>query len=309
MTGDTHYDLEILAELAEGLLDDAEARPVRAHLAVCDPCGERLADLAAVREVLAATPTPAMPMGVALRIDQALAAEAGRTGRVAAAVADSPDWDRLMADAPWETASGPSREPAPSQEPSREPEPVRLGVVADDGTVVPAKRRTRPARRRRWAIPVTAAAAVAAIAGSATLSTGLLTASGGGGPAPVASVPIVLPPPASVEPSQAPRLAYKISDSDFNYSNRALREPLGDYFAPTRAWLTADSVDDKLMRCIGRVSKQVGKDPFQVDQGYYEGQEASLMLFRKNSASNKVQVRVLDPECKNLRKPALGTWD
>ncbi|RBQ15767.1 hypothetical protein DP939_34380 [Spongiactinospora rosea] len=303
MTGDTHYDLEILAELAEGLLDDAEARPVRAHLAVCDPCGERLADLAAVREVLAATPTPAMPMGVALRIDQALAAEAGRTGRVAAAVADSPDWDRLMADAPWETAAGPSREPAPA------PEPVRLGVVADDGTVVPAKRRTRPARRRRWAIPITAAAAVAAIAGSAALSTGLLTASGDGGPQPVASVPVALPPPASVEPSQAPRLAYKITNSEFNYSNRALREPLADYFAAERVWRTADSVNDKLVRCIGRVSKQVGKNPFQVDQGYYEGQEASLMLFRKNSASNQVQVRVLDPECKNLRKPARGTWD
>ena len=40
MTGDTHYDLEILAELAEGLLDAGTARQVREHLAVCDPCGE-----------------------------------------------------------------------------------------------------------------------------------------------------------------------------------------------------------------------------------------------------------------------------
>ncbi|MBO3750283.1 hypothetical protein J5X84_29735 [Streptosporangiaceae bacterium NEAU-GS5] len=75
MTGDTHYDLETLAEFAEGLLDDASARGIREHLAVCDPCGEGLADLSTVRELLAAVPTPAMPLGVAMRIDQALAAE------------------------------------------------------------------------------------------------------------------------------------------------------------------------------------------------------------------------------------------
>src|SRR5690606_38141226 len=101
------YDLETLAELAEGLLDDATAQQVRDHLAICDPCGEALADLAGVREVLAAMPVPAMPLGVALRVDKALAAEAER--RRAGGPLDpepsfpEPDWDRIMADAPWET--------------------------------------------------------------------------------------------------------------------------------------------------------------------------------------------------------------
>ncbi|MDF5756154.1 zf-HC2 domain-containing protein [Spongiactinospora sp. TRM90649] len=311
MTGDTHYDLEILAELAEGLLDDAEARPVREHLAVCDPCGESLADLAAVREVLAATPTPAMPMGVALRIDQALAAEAGRTGRAgtAVAVAEAPDWERLMADAPWETvgagATGPARiEPAETSAPEiAEPEPVRLGVVADDGTVVPARRRERTSRRRRWALPATAAVAAAAVVGSVALSTSLISASGGQQEAPPVTVA-----ESPVQPKVELRLAYKITNSDFNYSNRDLRGSLSDYFAPAVVLSGPESVKDKLLRCIGGVSDKLGQDPFQVDQGYYEGQEAALMLFWKNREANKVQVRVVDPECKNLRKPALAKW-
>lgn len=102
MTGDTHYDLETLAELAEGLLDAATALQVREHLAVCDPCGESLADLAAVREVLSATPTPAMPMGVALRIDRALAAEAESFRGGGVGLVEAPAWDDIMRDAPWE---------------------------------------------------------------------------------------------------------------------------------------------------------------------------------------------------------------
>src|SRR5690606_8214284 len=127
-----------LAELAEGLLDAATARPIRAHLAVCETCGELLADLAAVREVLAAVPPPVMPMGVALRIVQAIAAEAERRERTA---------DR----------NRPTRE-SPGEKPTEE-QPVRLGVVADDGTIVPARSRGR--RRVRWMAPAAAAACVA----------------------------------------------------------------------------------------------------------------------------------------------------
>ncbi|GLW12485.1 hypothetical protein Misp01_76130 [Microtetraspora sp. NBRC 13810] len=323
MTGDTHYDLDVLAELAEDLLDAATARKVREHLAICDPCGELLADLAAVREVLAATPTPAMPMGVALRIDQALAAEAGNGSRPGVAVAEAPDWDRLMAAAPWETASEPepatpragdAPEPLPlagdAPEPSAdepEKEPVRLGVVAEDGSVVPARRRAKGARRRRgWVMPLTAAAAACAVIGSAAVATSLIASgptgpSGGGQMAQPAPAP---PREALITPT------YKITQTDYNYTSRDLRGSLSDYLAPAPVLKSADDDENaKLMRCVGKVAKNVGSNPFHVDQAFYLGQEATLMLFWKDQAANSVQVRVLGPECNDLRKPGLAKWE
>ncbi|WP_436758076.1 zf-HC2 domain-containing protein [Streptosporangium sp. V21-05] len=302
MTGDTHYDLEILAELAEGLLDAATAMRVREHLAICDPCGESLADLAAVREVLAATPTPAMPMGVALRIDRALAAEADSFRGGGVGLVEAPAWDDIMRDAPWETSSPaepapwettPRRAPLPEREP--ELEPVRLGVVGDDGTVVPVV----PARRRgtnplrRWAMPAAAAGVAAAVIGATVLATGTLTASG---PAPV---PIA-------QPSPADTIQYSLTDSNWNYTDAELRGSLLDYISPgTIVGTTENSGIDK---CVRQVAAQVGFSPFAVDQGYYNGQEANILLFWQDKAKNTVRVHVVGPQCDDVRKPGLARW-
>ncbi|MET8003111.1 zf-HC2 domain-containing protein [Nonomuraea glycinis] len=293
MTGDTHYDLDILAELAEGLLDVSTARQVREHLAICDPCGERLADLAAVREVLAATPTPAMPMGVALRIDQALAAEAeSRRGGVG--LADAPDWDELMRDSPWER----------QRPPVEAPEPVRLGVVATDGTIVPAQRRS--ARRARWAVPAVAAAAAAAVVGTAVLSTGLLAAGGGGGGSTVG------PPVAASEvPSkqQERTRPYALTDSGYNYSDQELDKPLGTFLGVAPIVAGDPSEGDKVGACVTKVSSRTKLNVFAVDQGQYNGQEAIIMASWKSKATKRLRIDVVDPfNCKNLRKPSLGRW-
>ncbi|MFF4198189.1 anti-sigma factor family protein [Nonomuraea sp. NPDC001831] len=291
MTGDTHYDLEVLAELAEGLLDAATARRVREHLAVCDPCGELLADLAAVREVLAATPTPAMPMGVALRIDKALAAEAeSRRGGVD--LVEAPDWDRLMRDSPWE-------QPA-----AETPEPVRLGVVSDDGTIVPA--RTRSARRRRWAMPAVAASAAAAVVvGTLAVSGGLLA--GGSGPG-GSSGPTVAQPATPSKPSHLRARAYALTDSNYNYSDRELRQPLLGYFGAAPA-LEGPTDTARVDRCVGKVAARSKLKTFAVDQGQYNGQEALIVASWKDQAAKKLRIDIVDPfNCKNLRKPTLGRW-
>ncbi len=303
MTGDTHYDLEILAELAEGLLDAATAMRVREHLAICDPCGESLADLAAVREVLAATPTPAMPMGVALRIDRALAAEADSFRGGGVGLVEAPAWDDIMRDAPWETSSPaepapwettPLRAPLPQQEP--EPEPVRLGVVGDDGTVVPAAaaRRRGANLRRRWAMPAAAAGVAAAVIGATVLATGTLTASG----------PDRLP--VSAKPAPADTIQYALTDSNYNYTDAELRGSLLDYIGPgTILGTTENSGIDK---CVRQVSAQVGISPFAVDQGFYNGQEANILLFWQDQAKNTVRVHVVGPQCDDVRKPGLARW-
>ncbi|MFG2071633.1 hypothetical protein [Nonomuraea maritima] len=310
MTGDTHYDLEILAELAEDLLDAGTAQRVREHLAVCDPCGELLADLAAVREVLAATPTPAMPMGVALRVDKALAAEAESRRSGGLGLVETPDWDELMRDAPWERQAEPSRADAQPEQ------PVRLGVVAEDGSVVPARRSSRrSAQRRRWAMPAIAAAAAVAVVGTAVTATSLLVAGGDDrSGAPTVALPVESSAGSSAqeEPSRSPAraLAYNVTNSDHNYSNHELRMPLEDLLGPAPAMQGTDpSGVDQVAKCVSAVSKRSGLEVFAVDQGQYNGQEALVVASWKQRAAQTVRVDVVDPfNCKNLRKPALGRW-
>ncbi|MEU4698917.1 anti-sigma factor family protein [Nonomuraea dietziae] len=314
MTGDTHYDLEILAELAEGLLDAATAEQVREHLAVCDPCGELLADLAAVREVLAATPTPAMPMGVAMRIDQALAREAAGGGLD---LLDGPDWEELT---------------------RQTPEPVRLGTAADDGDLVPAYSSGRAASghgysghgasghsglgrrpgarrpagqrppaqrspgRRRWGMPLVAAAAAAVVVGAAGLSTGLLA--GGSDPSPGRSLQ-ALPQPSVSKPA----LSYMVTDTDYNWSSQDLKQPLSTFLGAAPGSKDAGGVDPKVSACVERVAARSKLRPFTVDQSEFNGQEALIIASWKDKTALRVRVDVVDPfKCKNIVKPTLGNW-
>ncbi|GLX01034.1 zf-HC2 domain-containing protein [Microtetraspora sp. NBRC 16547] len=294
MTGDTHYDLEILAELAEGLLDDATARRVREHLAVCDPCGESLADLAAVREVLAAVPTPAMPLGVAMRIDRALAAEASRDlGDSRLRVVETPDWGRIMQDAPWETTA-PKEEDTPAVAP--------LGVVADDGTIVPVVTKKR---RRLWAMPAVAAAAAAVVVGGTGLATTVLSAQGG---APQPSYVMGQGEPKGSPSANNPTaMAYAVSASGHNYTSRELSGPLLDYFGPAPGFGTND--DETLDKCVRRVSDQLDRTPIGVDKAFYNGNEATIMAFWEDKNINAVRVVVVDSSCKSLRRESLASWN
>jgi hypothetical protein len=71
-----HLDYDVLADLAEGLLDDEFAGSVQAHLAECAECRARSEDLVSVSELLAAAPMPMMPPDLALRLDKLVLAEA-----------------------------------------------------------------------------------------------------------------------------------------------------------------------------------------------------------------------------------------
>jgi hypothetical protein len=71
-----HLDYEALADFAEGILDDATAASTQEHLAHCDDCRRRAAEVAEVSRVLARAPTPPMPAHLVDRLDAVLAAEA-----------------------------------------------------------------------------------------------------------------------------------------------------------------------------------------------------------------------------------------
>ncbi|TDC75356.1 zf-HC2 domain-containing protein [Actinomadura sp. 7K507] len=70
-----HLDYDVLADLAEGLLEDDEAASVNAHLDTCADCRDLSADLADVSRILAEAPAPSIPAELAERIDTAIAAE------------------------------------------------------------------------------------------------------------------------------------------------------------------------------------------------------------------------------------------
>jgi anti-sigma factor RsiW len=71
-----HLDHDALADLAEGILDEASATSAEAHLARCADCRNRAAEVAEVSRVLAEAPMPPMPADLMERLDAAIAAEA-----------------------------------------------------------------------------------------------------------------------------------------------------------------------------------------------------------------------------------------
>jgi hypothetical protein len=73
LSPDGHLSLADLAELDEDLLEPDRAESARAHLAGCDTCQARLAELTATRERLRDLPRAEIPADVASRIETALA--------------------------------------------------------------------------------------------------------------------------------------------------------------------------------------------------------------------------------------------
>jgi anti-sigma factor RsiW len=71
-----HLDHEALADFAEGILDEDTATSTEEHLAACDDCRRRAAEVAEVSRVLARAPMPPMPAHLVDRLDAAIAAEA-----------------------------------------------------------------------------------------------------------------------------------------------------------------------------------------------------------------------------------------
>jgi hypothetical protein len=83
----THLDTDVLAEFRAGLITGRRGARITAHLGGCERCTALDEQLAGVRSLLASVPAPAMPDGVAQRLDMVLAAEVAQrnaAGRAAA---------------------------------------------------------------------------------------------------------------------------------------------------------------------------------------------------------------------------------
>ncbi|WP_327289930.1 anti-sigma factor family protein [Streptomyces sp. NBC_01198] len=139
---DPHPEVADISDLAEGILLPEKAAEVRAHIESCEQCGEVLASLREIRELLGDLPQPEpMPPDVAARIETALAAEAQR--------------DTAPPHVPRETSLPAQHAPAAADVPR--------------GTSAPAGRPSAPtgpgrASRRRRGLLVVAASAVTVMA-------------------------------------------------------------------------------------------------------------------------------------------------
>lgn len=147
---DDHPSVEELADLAEGLVEPAEAaRTLRRHLDGCAECRETAEALAEVRTLLGAVEPEPMPADVMARLDAALA-EAARTAPRSAA----------------EAARRPQETPATTHRADPPAPPVRAAAAPSAPPARPASAsgpgRPRP-RRRRFALLLGAAAALAAV--------------------------------------------------------------------------------------------------------------------------------------------------
>ncbi|MQS13198.1 hypothetical protein F7Q99_13125 [Streptomyces kaniharaensis] len=147
---ESHPPTDQLADLAEGLIDDADAaEALHRHLAGCAECRETADALREVQALLGEVETPPMPADVAARLDAALADEQASRAEARREAADRPQ------EAPGRTAGAPT--PAAPSRPATTPAAPPARPVGATG---PGRSRSR---RRRFGLLLGAAAALAAI--------------------------------------------------------------------------------------------------------------------------------------------------
>ena len=101
---------------------------------------------------------------------------------------------------------------------------------------------------------------------------------------------------------------FVIGESGYNYADAELKANLVAYFG-SMPGAGGTSGNAKLNKCIAKLSAAEKRDPIGIDQAYYNGNEALIMVFWHNRSADLVKVRVVSPECKTLRKPELATWN
>jgi hypothetical protein len=269
----SHPDSDVLAEYREGLISGRRGAKITAHLAACDQCAALSDQLAGVSILLASAPVPAMPDGVARRLDTVLAAEA----------AQRHDAERAGAGASHERAAhrGPARRGG-----------WRLVTV-------------------RVLAPAAAVVALAALGfglsriGGPTNSS---AASSAAGPAPTRSVPARAAAPANAPASHTgggmelrPPPAFKVHNSPTSYQRSTLRSQIEHELGAPAGPAGAPSA--QIMGCVSRVT--AGRaTPVLVENARFQGQPA-IVIVASHLGSDTVWVTA--PGCSATSDTVLDT--
>ncbi|WP_416970166.1 anti-sigma factor family protein [Streptomyces sp. 4F14] len=270
-----HPDVAELSDLTEGLLPPSRSAELHRHLDTCEPCTDTHASLEELRDLLGTFPEPvSMPDDVVLRIDAALAAEAGASETAVPDVTvetGEPD-----AEVTAEVA-GVSRETsAPDRAPSRPSGRARTATTGPG-----RKSKDRPRSRRRTAAVLGVFTAAALGLGSVLFSS-LVGGDGDSG-----------------GPTAADTFAKGTFQESVNTalkSSRSSRAPRGEVGiqgnVESPQVLSTPNVPPCVLKGTDRTDPALASK-----EGVYEGKDVLLVVFRNASDSSHVDAYLVDRAC------------
>ncbi|QFG23168.1 anti-sigma factor [Actinomadura sp. WMMB 499] len=256
-----HVDYEVLADLAEGLLEDDQAASVNAHLETCADCRDRSADLADVSRILAEAPVPSMPAELAERIDTALAAESLDNATVVSL-------EQRRGRRHWRILSAAA---------------ATVVVLGGAGLIGGITLDEMSGDHGQAAAPAHDPADTSSESGESTTS-------GGSGR------PGAVPPTGDAESpgSQIMRApSFSVVHSGTAYRAGTLTTQV-DGLAGRAGEMPAAPPGDRLAGCVGGVTG--GRAPDLVDEAKYEGEQATVIALR-GEGSGAWNIWVVGPEC------------
>ncbi|MFM9612552.1 anti-sigma factor family protein [Streptomyces niveiscabiei] len=271
-----HPDVAELSDLTEGLPTPSRTTELRRHLDGCEVCADTYASLEEIRELLGTLPEPvAMPEDVALRIDAALAAEAGAgasEAEVAGAGVAGAGVAAEASDVSRET-SAPDRTPGTSDRPSGHPR----------ATTGPGRKtKGRPRSRRRTAAVLGVFTAAALGLGSVLLSS--LAGSDGDSGGPTAA------------DTFSKGTLQESVDAALQAHRSSSRSPKGDVgiqgTVESPQVLSAPNVPACVLKGTARTDSALASK-----EGVYEGKDVLLVVFRNASDRTHVDAYLVDRAC------------
>jgi hypothetical protein len=275
----THLDTDVLAEFRAGLITGRRGAKITAHLACCERCTAVDDQLAGVSALLASVPAPAMPDGVAQRLDTVLAAE----------VANRDHPERSRRDSPQETAT-PGRRPG-----HRGFRLMSLRVLAPAAAVVLAAGGYGLSQLSHGPGNTEAAASAASAAASSSSAASAAKAANG------ALAPVASPPRSASRKLSAATLPVVISHAGIS-SLAALKQQVQAELNVPPGSRTTQHASSLVTACAHHMAGSV--QPLLVESIPYRGEPATVIVARTGRNDT---VWVTGPACSATNRDVVAS--